>query len=85
MDKSEFIRLKHRVSEAAKERAENTSYLDCDPESLSVRANEAEAIGHQEIADALRKFRDVVVNPLLGEGWTLERIEDAMYRAYTNG
>lgn len=52
-------------------------YLDCDPESLTIKAAEAEELGHKEIASALRKFRDDVVNVLIGEGWDLNRIEIA--------
>lgn len=82
MDKEIRDYLRSEVSKRSKERADN-GFLDCDPESLTRRANEAYDLGLDEIGDALSRFRDLVVNQLLGEGWTLDRIEQAAYRHWT--
>lgn len=76
MNKQERELLRKAVDEKARERVAK-GYGDCDPESLTRRANEAYDLGYDEIGDALSHFRDKIVNPLLGEGWTLERIEQA--------
>jgi hypothetical protein len=57
--------------------AQTRKYL----KSLSKFAAEAEEKGFDEIAEAIRKFRDSVVNVMLGEGISLDRIERAAYRA----
>lgn len=76
MDKEIREYLKYKLDQIARERAEK-GWMDCDPESLTRRAIEAEELGYDEIAEALINFRDKVVNRLLGEGWTLDRIEQA--------
>lgn len=76
--------LRMAVDRAARERAES-GYMDCDPETLTTRADDADRQGLPEVASALRAFRDRVVNPLLGEGWTLARIEEAALRHWGKG
>lgn len=68
--------LKSRIDAETRIRVER-GRGDVDPENLTRRALEAEELGYDEIAQALRNFRDKVVNPLLAEGWSLERIENA--------
>jgi len=68
--------LKRLIDEKVRHKVQD-GYLDCDPESLTIRAMEAEQMGFQEVADTLRKFRDEIVNVLIGEGWDLNRIEMA--------
>lgn len=63
---------------------QNVVYRSCDPEDLSIAADRAEEQGYPEVAGALRRFRDMVVNPLLGEGWTLDRIEAATFNHFKN-
>lgn len=70
--------LKRLIDAAARERIKS-GYMDCDPESLTVRADEAETQGHEAVATALRNFRDEVVNPLLGMGLDLARVEQAVH------
>ena len=82
MDRETRELLKAQLDKAARERVKR-GYLDCDPESLTRRALEAQDLGYDEIAQALINFRDKVVNVLLGEGWTLERIEQAAFN-YTH-
>jgi hypothetical protein len=77
MDKDYKDYLRREIDKAARLRVES-GYLDCDPESLSSRALEAEILGFPEVAQAFRNFRDNVVNQLIGEGWSVERIEAAM-------
>jgi hypothetical protein len=74
--------LKQAVDIASREAVAN-GRMDLDPESLTRRAWEADEQGFPEIGDALRKLRDDVVNHLLGEGWSLDRIEQAFYRTQT--
>lgn len=75
--------LKKLVDAATRDRVDR-GYGDCDPESLTIKADEADVQGYPEIAEALRNFRDKVVNPLLGEGWTLDRIEQAAMRHWSH-
>lgn len=81
MDKDKRELLKKLVDHEARIRAAS-GFADCDPESLSIRALEAEELGYDEIASGLRNFRDLVVNRLLAEGWVLERIEMALYQHF---
>lgn len=76
MTHEDRIALKYLIDKAVREKI-NTGYLDCDPESLTISANNTDDLGHTEVAQALRSFRDNVVNKLLGEGWDLNRIEMA--------
>lgn len=81
MDAEQRKILKELVDQQSRDRAER-GYGNCDPEYLSKIAIEDEEQGYQEQADAIRRFRDMVVNPLLGEGWSLSRIEEAAMRHF---
>lgn len=81
MDRETREYIKQKVNEASRRRAES-GYMNCDPETLTRRANEAEALGFDDVAEALVNFRDKVVNVLLGEGWDLARIEAAVLRNF---
>lgn len=83
MDKEQREILKELVSVAASKRAAS-GYMNCDPEFLSNEAVRCEWEGYPEQAGAFRRFRDLVVNPLLGEGWSLDRIEQAAERHFRN-
>lgn len=78
MDRDIRDYLRKQVDLVARQRAE-TGWMDCDPESLTMRANEADSLGYYEIGEALRTFRDKVVNQLLSEGWSLSKIEQVAY------
>ena len=75
MDARDREILKSLVDKRARERSKTA--FSADPEALTKEAIEAEEMGIPDLARALRNFRDKVVNPLLGEGWTVERIEQA--------
>lgn len=79
MDKETREYLKNRLDREARARVER-GWMNCDPEYLTIRAMEARELGHEEVAEALEHFRDRVVNTLIGEGWTVERIEAVAYK-----
>jgi len=68
--------LKKLIDEKARERSQNR--FNCDPEHISRVALELEELGIHQAAKSLRFFRDNVVNVLLGDGWSIEMIEDHM-------
>ena len=84
MDKETRDLLRAAVDQASRARAAR-GVFNCDPESLTERANQAEADGLPEVAVAFRNFRDNVVNRLMGEGWTIERIEETVMRVGQKG
>lgn len=83
MDKKTRNFIRKELDRKARERSED--WMNCDPSRLTERAVEAEELGELEVAQALINFRDKVVNVLLGEGWTLERIEAAMLHQFESG
>ena len=80
MDKLQRDYLKALVDQEVRRR--NSGILKCDPESLTMAARDADDLGHTELADVFRRIRDRIINPLLGEGWTVDRIEDAMFKHF---
>lgn len=81
MDAEQRQILKVLVDQKVRENTVSRIYRSCDPEDLTISADEAEELGYTEIASALRHFRDNVVNVLFAEGWSLDRIERAAFRA----
>ena len=78
MTREERDRLRREIDRASRIRAQK-GFMNCDPEDLTKRALEAKEVGYDEVGEALLNFRDKVVNVLLGEGWTVERIEEVAY------
>jgi hypothetical protein len=81
MNKEQRDWLRSEIDKAARIRVEN-GYMDCDPESLTKRALEFDDIGRPDLGDALRRFRDLVVNQLMAEGWSIAKIEETAERVW---
>lgn len=77
MDNETRKYLKREIDKRARERDNSLS-----PDDLTVKAAECDELGYPELAESFRNIRDKLVNPLLGEGWTLERIERAAHHYF---